>query len=129
MNALMDAVRAGRTSELTGLLDGMTDAERRAVFPELKELRKELRADRWGAQARRAYPALQVAGAACQTGAAAVANWLAAADMRWWQAPPAVLIDVLADRETDWLADVVHRLAQRPPSARVPYELMAGLVR
>ncbi|MFI9831318.1 DUF6493 family protein [Streptomyces sp. NPDC051913] len=129
MNALMDAVRAGRTSELTGLLDGMTDAERRAVFPELKELRKELRADRWGVQARRAHPALQVAGAACQTGAAAVANWLAAADMRWWQAPPAVLIDVLADRETDWLADVVHRLAQRPPSARVPYELMAGLVR
>ncbi|PWI19998.1 hypothetical protein DI272_41910 [Streptomyces sp. Act143] len=129
MNALMDAVRAGRTSELPGLLDGMTDAERRAVFPEVRELRKELRADRWGGQARRAYPALQVAGAACQTGAAAVANWLAAADMRWWQAPPAVLIDVLADREPDWLADVVHRLAQRPPSARVPYELMAGLVR
>ncbi|WP_329341700.1 DUF6493 family protein [Streptomyces sp. NBC_00663] len=129
MNVLTDAVRAGRTSELTGLLDGMTDAERRSVFPELKELRKELRADRWGVQARRAYPPLQMAGAACQSSAAAVANWLAAADMRWWQAPPAVLIDVLADRETDWLADVVHRLAQRPPSARVPYELMAGLVR
>ncbi|MDT7845215.1 DUF7824 domain-containing protein [Streptomyces justiciae] len=129
MSALMEAVRAGRTGELPGLLDGMTDAERRAFLPELKELRKELRADRWGVQARRASPALQVAGAACQTGAAAVANWLASADMRWWQAPPAVLIDVLADRESDWLADVVHRLAQRPPSAEVPYELMAGLVR
>ncbi|MFI8536948.1 DUF6493 family protein [Streptomyces aquilus] len=129
MSALMAAVRAGRMGELPGLLDGMTDAERRAFLPELKELRRELRADRWNAQARRAYPSLQVAGAACQTGAAAVANWLASADMRWWQAPPAVLIDVLADRESDWLADVVHRLAQRPPSARVPYELMAGLVR
>ncbi|MFF5498673.1 DUF6493 family protein [Streptomyces aquilus] len=129
MNALMEAVRAGRTGELPGLLDGMTDAERRAFLPELRELRKELRADRWNAQARRAYPSLQVAGAACQTGAAAVANWLTSADMRWWQAPSAVLIDVLADREPDWLADVVHRLAQRPPSARVPYELMAGLVR
>ncbi|KUN16897.1 hypothetical protein AQJ23_42790 [Streptomyces antibioticus] len=129
MSALMEAVRAGRTGELPGLLDGMTDAERRAVFPELKELRKELRADRWSVQAGRAYPSLHVAGAACQTGAAAVANWLAAADMSWRQAPPAVLIDVLADRESDWLADVVHRLAQRPPRAEVPYALMAGLVR
>ncbi|MDN3027711.1 DUF6493 family protein [Streptomyces sp. S.PB5] len=129
MSSLIEAVRGGRTAEVVGLLDGMTDAERRAFFPELKELRKELRADRWDAPARRAHPTLHVAGAACQTGAAAVASWLAASDMRWSQAKPATLIDVLGDRDPEWLADVAHRLAERPASADVPYELMAGLVR
>lgn len=125
----MDAVRAGRTADVVSLLDAMTDAERRAAFPRLRALRKELRADRWTAEAHRAYPALHVAGAACQTGAAGVASWLAASDMRWSAAPPGVLIDVLGDRSPGWLADVVHRIAERPVSARVPYELMAGLVR
>ncbi|MFJ8636577.1 DUF6493 family protein [Streptomyces sp. NPDC093568] len=129
MTSLMDAVRAGRTAEVVSLLDGMTDAERRAFFPELKALRKELRADQWTPQARRAYPALHAAGAACQTGAAGVAGWLAGADMRWWPASPGVLIDVLGDRSPGWLGDVAHRIAERPPTARVPYELMAGLVR
>jgi hypothetical protein len=129
MSSLIEAVRAGRTAEAVGLLDGMTDAERRAFLPELKELRKELRADRWDAPARRAHPALHLAGAACQTGAAAVASWLAAPDMRWSQAKAAELIDVLGDRDPGWLADVARRLAERPVSADVPYELMAGLVR
>ncbi|WP_369269672.1 DUF6493 family protein [Streptomyces sp. R11] len=129
MSSLMEAVRAGRTAEVVSLLDGMTDAERRALFPELKALRKELRADQWTAQARSAYPTLHAAGTACQTGAAGVANWLAASDMRWWPAPPAVLIDLLGDRSPSWLGDVAHRLAERPTGSRVPYELMAGLVR
>ncbi|MFE6622790.1 DUF6493 family protein [Streptomyces sp. NPDC057740] len=129
MSSLVDEVRAGRTAEAVSLLDGMTDAERRACFPELKALRKELRADQWTAQARRAYPTLHAAGAACQTGAAGVASWLAASDMRWWPASPGVLIDLLGDRAPGWLGDVVHRLAERPVSSRVPYELMAGLVR
>ncbi|TXS46157.1 hypothetical protein EAO75_25755 [Streptomyces sp. uw30] len=129
MTSLMDAVRAGRTAEVVSLLDGMTDAERRALFPELRQLRKELRADQWTSEARRAYPALHAAGTACQTGAAGVASWLAAADMRWWPASPGVLIDVLGDRAPAWLGDVAHRIAERPPSARVPYELTAGLVR
>ncbi|MDN0200280.1 DUF6493 family protein [Streptomyces sp. S.PNR 29] len=129
MSALTDAVRAGRTDEVVRLLDGMTDAERRSAFPELKALRKELRGAPWNAESRRAYPALHMAGAACQTGAAGVASWLAAADMRWSQASPALLLHMLGDRDRDWLADVAHRLAQRPESAQVPYELMAGLVR
>ncbi|MFJ1970296.1 DUF6493 family protein [Streptomyces sp. NPDC087903] len=129
MSSLLEAVRAGRTAEVVSLLDGMTDAERRSFFPELRALRKELRSDQWNAASRRAYPALHAAGAACQTGAAAVASWLAAADMRWSQASPGLLIHLLGDRETDWLVDVTHRLAQRPESARVPYELLAGLVR
>ncbi|WP_053914096.1 DUF6493 family protein [Streptomyces sp. SCSIO 75703] len=127
--AVLDAVRAGRTTEVVRLLDGMTDPERRALFPALKELRGELRAARWSAEVRRAHPALHAAGAACQTGAVAVSSWLAASDMRWSQARPAVLIDILGDREPRWLADVVRRLAARPFTARVPYELMSGLAR
>ncbi|WDF36459.1 DUF6493 family protein [Streptomyces sp. T12] len=129
MSSLMDAVRAGRTADAVSLLDGMTDAERRVLFPELRALRKELRADQWTMQSRRAYPTLHAAGAACQTGAAGVASWLAASDMRWWPASPGVLIDVLGDRAPGWLADVAHRIAERPVAAQVPYELMAGLVR
>lgn len=129
MSALMQLVRAGRTAEVVSLLDGMTDAERRSHFAELKALRKELRAAPWESDARRAYPALLVAGAACQTGAAGVASWIAAADLRWSGASPGVLLHILSDRETDWLADVTHRLAQRRVTAWVPYELMAGLVR
>ncbi|MFD0313546.1 DUF7824 domain-containing protein [Streptomyces flavalbus] len=129
MSSLLELVRAGRTAEVVGLLDGLTDAERRACFPELRELRKELRKEPWNSQARRAYPALHVAGAACQTGAAGVTSWLAASDMRWSGASPALLLHVLGDRESDWLADVAHRLAERPATAWVPYELMAGLVR
>ncbi|MGW2764808.1 DUF7824 domain-containing protein [Streptomyces sp. NPDC001275] len=129
MTTLTEAVRAGRTAEVVGLLDAMTDAERRSLFLELKVLRKELRATRWDGPSRRAYPALYVAGVACQTGAAGVASWIAAADMRWSGVSPAVLLRVLADRETDWLADLANRLAQRPATAQVPYELMSALVR
>ncbi|MGV9346036.1 DUF7824 domain-containing protein [Streptomyces spiralis] len=129
MSELIEAVRAGRTAEVVGLLDGMTDAERRAQSPALKALRKELRSARWDAASRRAYPALHAAGAACQTGAAAAASWITAADMRWSGLSPAVLLHVLGDRDAEWLADVAHRIADRPASAWVPYELMAGLVR
>ncbi|WP_319054476.1 DUF7824 domain-containing protein [Streptomyces europaeiscabiei] len=127
--SLIRAVRSGNLSDLVALVDGMTDAERRACMPELRQLRKELRAEDWQFPAQRAYPALHAAGAACQTGAAAVATWLTGSDLRWRQAPPPVLIDVLGDRDPTWLADLVHRLAERPLSADVPYELMAGLVR
>lgn len=129
MSALMAAVRAGRTTETVALLDGMTDAERRAEFAGLKSLRKELRSAPWNAESRRAYPALHAAGAACQTGAAGVATWLAATDMRWSQASPTVILHLLGDREIDWLEDVTNRLARRPAGSPVPFELMAGLVR
>ncbi|GAA3836583.1 DUF6493 family protein [Streptomyces coacervatus] len=129
MSSLMDAVRAGRTAEVVGLLDELTDAERRPLFAELKALRKELRAAPWDADSRRAYPPLYVAGVACQTGAAAVAAWIAAADMRWSRTSPALLLRILGDRDPKWLADVTQRLAQRPVGSGVPYELMAGLVR
>ncbi|WP_328497766.1 DUF6493 family protein [Streptomyces sp. NBC_00414] len=128
-DALLEAVRAGRTSEVVGLLDGMTDPERRLCLPALKELRKELRVARWDAPSRKAYPTLHAAGAACHTGAAGTAAWITAADMRWSQASPAALLHVLGDREQDWLGNLAQRLADRPETAQVPYELMAGLVR
>ncbi len=124
----MAAVRTGRTAETLRVLAEMTDEERRAVLPRLKELRKELRAiPRREAGPERIHPALHLAGAACHTGAAAAAGWLAATDMRWSQAPAETLLRALEHRDTGWLADVAQRLAQRPVSARVPYELMAGL--
>ncbi|MGX9888293.1 DUF7825 domain-containing protein [Streptomyces sp. NPDC002276] len=129
MSALMEAVRAGRTAEVVGLLDGLTDPERRAFLPELKDLRKELRAAPWGHASRHAYPTLHAAGAACETGAAAAVSWIAGSDMRWSQSSAALLVHVLGDRDSSWLADVTHRLAGRPASAGVSYELMAGLVR
>ncbi|WP_427923903.1 DUF6493 family protein [Streptomyces sp. cg40] len=129
MSALMEAVRAGRTAEVVGLLDGLTDAERRAFLPELKDLRKELRTAPWGHPSRHVYPTLHAAGAACETGAAAAVSWIAGSDMRWSQSSAALLIHILGDRDASWLADVTHRLAGRPASAGVSYELMAGLVR
>ncbi|MEU1556810.1 DUF6493 family protein [Streptomyces scabiei] len=127
--SLITAVRAGAMSDVIALVDGMTDAERRACMPELRRLRGELRAESWQFPAQRAYPALHAAGAACQTGAAAVATWLTGSELRLRQAPPAILIEMLGDRDPAWLADLVRRLAERPESALVPYELMAGLVR
>ncbi|MET9407863.1 DUF6493 family protein [Streptomyces sp. NPDC002935] len=126
--ALLKAVRAGQTVEAAGLLDGMTDAERRSCLPALKELRKELRTAPWDAGSRVAYPALHAAGAACHTGAAGAATWIGGADMRWSQASPGVLLHVLGDRETDWLADLTHRLADRPATSRIPFALLSGLV-
>ncbi|MFF5018242.1 DUF6493 family protein [Streptomyces sp. NPDC001165] len=129
MSELMEAVRAGRTAETLRLVQGMTTAERRASLPDLKELRKELRAvPPWEGRSEKIRPALHLAGAACHTGAAAAAAWLAASDLRWRQASAESLLRVLEGRDTGWLADVAHRLAQRPVSAQVPYALMAGLV-
>ncbi|MGY4964884.1 DUF7824 domain-containing protein [Streptomyces sp. 900105245] len=129
MSELMEAVRAGRTADTLRLLTGLTDAERRLHLPELKELRKEMRAvPWWESRSERISPALHLAGAACQTGAAAAADWLAGADMRWRQAPTESVLRALEHRDAGWLADVAHRLARRPVSARVPYPLVSGLV-
>jgi len=129
MGAVLEAVRAGRVGETALLVTKLTDAERRALLPGLQALRKELRAAPWESRPERSYPALQVAGAMCHSGAAAAATWIAGADMRWRQAPADLLLKVLADRDTGWQADVARRLAARPVSADVPFALMAGLVR
>ncbi|MER7937588.1 MULTISPECIES: DUF6493 family protein [unclassified Streptomyces] len=131
MSAVLDAVRTGRAGETELLLRSLPDAERRSLLPELKRLRKEVRDLPWDQRSRveRMYPALQVAGAMCHSGAAAAATWIAGADMRWRQAPTETLLRALAGRDTGWQADVARRLADRPVSADVPFALMAGLVR
>uniref|UniRef100_UPI0028682A6A DUF6493 family protein n=1 Tax=Streptomyces shenzhenensis TaxID=943815 RepID=UPI0028682A6A len=129
MSAVLEAVRAGRVGETALLVRKLTETERRALLPGLQRLRKELRAAPWESRSERRYPALQVAGAVCHSGAAAAATWIAGADMRRRQAPADLLLKVLADRDTGWQADVARRLAARPVSADVPFPLMAGLVR
>lgn len=125
--ALLKAVRAGRTVEAAGLLDGMTDGERRSCLPALKELRKELRSAPWNAASRVAHPALHAAGAASHG-----RRRCGDLDRRRGHALvpglPGVLLHVLGDRETDWLADLTHRLAARPATSRVPFALLSGLV-
>ncbi|MEU4038229.1 DUF7824 domain-containing protein [Streptomyces collinus] len=129
MNELMVAVRAGRAAETLRLTARLTDAERRSCLAELKELRTELRkVPAWENRSMKVLPALHLAGAACHTGAAAAAAWIAAGDLRWNQAPTDALLRALEGRDAGWLADVANRLAQRPESAGVPYDLMAGLV-
>ncbi|MET9111767.1 hypothetical protein, partial [Streptomyces zhihengii] len=69
---ILTAVRAGHTLRLPALLAPLDRAGRRELLAGLKELRAELRAsgwDRWQ-ERDRVSPALLVAGAACQTGAA-----------------------------------------------------------
>ncbi|NYV78552.1 DUF6493 family protein, partial [Streptomyces sp. UH6] len=86
------------------------------------------RRESWTEQ-RRAYPPLQLAGVTCRTGAAAVTDWLTAADFRWAGAPVGLLLDAVRGRDPRWLADLAHRVAARPVSADVGYELLDGLVR
>jgi hypothetical protein len=88
----------------------------------------------------RAY-ALRVAGAGCFTGADATAAWLARRDLQTWsfQAGPqeqmAAVLEVLRDRDPEWLADVARRLATRlrPGSGqatdRITWATTSALVR
>ncbi|WP_199552085.1 DUF6493 family protein [Streptomyces sp. N35] len=123
-----EAVQQGdaeRAAQCVGKLDLV---QRRVCMDLLKKLRSANRGV-WTWDNRERLRALAVAGAGCQTGAAAASAWIAARDFTWAPAPDALLLDVLAERAPEWLADVAHRLAERPRSADISYELMAGLVR
>ncbi|MFE5212065.1 DUF6493 family protein [Streptomyces sp. NPDC056600] len=126
------AIRAGDTVRTLDLLEGLSAAERRSVVPELRGLRAELRRDPWAGASRTAYPPLLAAGVACMRGAAAVASWLTGPDLRFGAGSTVTAPTVLRlveDRGADWLADLAGRLAARPSSAAVSFELMSGLVR
>ncbi|MCX5612680.1 DUF6493 family protein [Streptomyces sp. NBC_00047] len=128
---ILAAVRAGRAADLPGLLKPLDRAQRRELLAELKVLRADLRSQGWENWRERdlANPALVVAGAGCTTGAAAAASWIAARDLRRWQAlPTGVLLDVLSDREPRWLGDLAHRLAARAATAEQDYPLIRVLV-
>ncbi|MET7617147.1 DUF6493 family protein [Streptomyces sp. NPDC005408] len=132
MKELLEAVRAGRSGEVPGLLKPLTPAERKALLAELKTIRAELRGwdwDRWRERAR-IRAAMVVAGAGCHTGAAAAAAWIGARDLRDWQdLPYGMIVDVLSDRDPQWLGDVAHRLAGRTSTAQDDYPLIHELVK
>ncbi|MFE3285287.1 DUF6493 family protein, partial [Streptomyces sp. NPDC059233] len=128
---ILAAVRAGRVNALPGLLRPLDRQQRRELLAELKALRADLRAQGWDNWRARdlASRGLVVAGAACSTGAAATASWIAARDLRRWQAlPTGILLDVLSDREPRLLGDLAHRLAARAATAEQDYRLIRELV-
>ncbi|MGW1427343.1 DUF6493 family protein [Streptomyces sp. NPDC002431] len=129
MSELMTAVRESRAHELPALLARMDTAQRRAALVELKALRKEKRGWSWDSQ-RKVIKPLLVAGAGCHTGAAACATWIAGRDLLGWDRPPfALVVAAMADRDPEWLGDVAHRLAARPTTAEITYDLISRLVR
>ncbi|MFD9571997.1 DUF6493 family protein [Streptomyces sp. NPDC059982] len=129
---VLTAVRAGHTRRLPALLAPLDRAQRSELLAGLKELRAGLRASGWERRQEREMvsPALLVAGAACQTGAAAAASWIGGRDMRRRRAAlDSDLVEVLAHREPRWLGDLAHRLAARPATAQEDYPLIEELVR
>ncbi|MFH8519594.1 DUF6493 family protein [Streptomyces gelaticus] len=129
MKELITAVREARTRDVPALLSELDRAGRRSALAELKALRKEVRGWPWEKQDR-IRKALLVAGAGCHTGAAGCAAWIGGRDLQVWSRPPySMLVDVLSDRDPEWLGDVAHRLADRPGTAELFYELISGLVK
>ncbi|WP_328899090.1 DUF6493 family protein [Streptomyces sp. NBC_00441] len=129
MTTLLDAVREGRMDDIRPLLAPLDRGGRKAALEELKALRKEARSWRWGERTR-VRKAILVAGAGCHTGAAGCATWLGARDMRdWVHSPYPWVLEVLGDREPDWLADVARRLAARAVESDAEYRLVEELAR
>ncbi|OEJ97268.1 DUF6493 family protein [Streptomyces thermolilacinus] len=132
MRELLEAVREGRPQDVAELLWTLDAGERKAALEEFKAIRAELRGWGWNRweERRRVHHALLVAGAGCHTGAAAVASWIGARDLRDFSTPPHPLVlAVLRRRDPAWLGDVAHRLAGRAATAREDYPLIHGLVR
>jgi hypothetical protein len=128
---ILATVRAGETAELPDLLKPLDKVQRRVLLAELKDLRAELRAMHGDNRAERNVIglALLVAGAGCHNGPGAAATWIGARDLRGWHQPPTgALLDVLADRDPQWLGDLAHRLAARPATAQQDYSLISELV-
>ncbi|MFF2655873.1 DUF6493 family protein [Kitasatospora sp. NPDC058032] len=113
VEALLAAVREGRTGEVPVLLTALGPAERRSCLPALKELRRTSRGD-WSKEANRRMGALLVAGAGCHPGPAGAATWIGARDFtgRSWARHPA-LADVVEAQPVEWQTEVVARLAAK----------------
>jgi hypothetical protein len=124
---LLHAVREGRAEAVPKLSEALTVAERRTCLPVLKSWRSSLRRD-WANGHSNIRVALLAAGAACSTGAAAAAQWLASNELRWAMRDPTPVVETLADRDPEWLGQVAHRLAGRRTVAREEYPLISRLV-
>ncbi|MGW2400849.1 DUF6493 family protein [Kitasatospora sp. NPDC001664] len=109
--SLADDLRAGRTPAVSAAVLPLTTAQRRALLPELKALRQELRDD-WRLRST-AAPALMVAGAVCHSAPSQAAAWLRAAEFEgatdWHRPALRRLIDAQPDT---WRAEVAARLAE-----------------
>ncbi|MFD5426418.1 DUF6493 family protein [Streptomyces sp. NPDC127084] len=127
MRELLHAVREGRETAVPELVGALTDAERRMSLPVLKSWRATARTT-WDHGHWAVRTALRLAGAGCDTGAAAVVQWLANGDLRLFSDDPSLVLKTLGDRDPAWLAQVAHRLAERRTVAGEEYPLIALLV-
>lgn len=122
---LLEAVEQGRYEEVEALAAGLDAAQRRAVVTGLKSLLAGLREEFWLDEYKGRLLAAYLAGAVCQTGAAAVAQWLMRSDFDLWlDAEDKVrIVGLLEPRGPDWLGEVAHRMADRN-AARVEEEAL-----
>lgn len=129
MKELLIAVREGRHRDVPALLAPLDRPERRLALAELKAVRKEVREREWHERAR-VQRAVLVAGAGCHTGAAGCATWIGSRELREWvHSPYPWVLEVLADRDPAWLADLAQRLAARSVESEAEYRLVLELVR
>ncbi|WNI26043.1 DUF6493 family protein [Streptomyces sp. ITFR-16] len=129
MKTLLAAVHEGRLDDVPALLARLDRSEQRLALNELKALRKESRAWEWGERTR-VRKAVLVAGAGCHTGAAGCATWIGAREMRdWVHSPYPWVLEVLADRDPAWLADLARRLAARAVESETEYRFVSELAR
>ncbi|WP_030736468.1 DUF6493 family protein [Streptomyces griseus] len=129
MNELLTAVREGRHHEVPPLVLALDRPGRRAALAELKELRKEARGWDWRRRDR-VRKALLVAGAGCQTGAAACAAWIGGRDLRdWTRSPYPLILAALKDRDPAWLGDLARRFADRAALSDAEYVFVGELTR
>lgn len=129
MKELLTAVREGRHQDVPALLVPLDRAERGLALAELKTVRKEVRDREWHERTK-IQKAMLVAGAGCHTGAAGCASWIGARELREWvHSPYPWVLEVLADRDPAWLADLAHRLAARSVESDAEYRFVLELVR
>lgn len=104
--------KKGGRPALPALFEGLTEAERRTLVPELKAALKS-RGGRWGDDS--VVAPLRIAGAACIGGAAGVSQWLARRDLQGDRKASAneQVVTVLMQRQPEWIPDIAERLAER----------------
>ncbi|MFI5529352.1 DUF6493 family protein [Kitasatospora sp. NPDC051853] len=131
--SLADDLLAGRTPAVSAAVLPLTTAQRRALLPELKALRAQLRED-WRLRST-AAPALMVAGAVCHSAPSQAAAWLRAAEFdgatEWHRPALRRLIDAQPEA---WRAEVAARLAEHRRRTvgwgfSVPFQVTEYLVR
>ncbi|WP_433175030.1 DUF6493 family protein [Actinoallomurus sp. CA-150999] len=154
-NDLEPLFEASDIRAVAELARGLSDEERRALVTPLKEYERRLRRD-WGYRWSNRATAVTIAGAACLSGATALAPWLARGELRehvtpqplptsaatpqevvvWQNRPTAydvvsAVLDILIERDAAWLPGLIHRLAERLRvrewSADDLWRLVAGL--